>query len=278
MMTIGVVGLGLIGGSFAKAYKQNSGCTVFGYDRDSAAISYALLSETIDDTLSDETVPDCDLIIIALYPQDTIRYMREKAPLFKKDALILDTCGTKRSVCAAGFALAKEYGFLFVGGHPMAGVQFSGIKYSRADLFAGASMVIVPPSFDDAVLFERIKKALSPAGFGKITVSTAEKHDAIIAYTSQLAHVVSNAYVKSERAGVHHGFSAGSYKDMTRVATLNEEMWTQLFLENRENLSQELGGLIAALLKYKDALDNNDAETLRSLLREGRECKERADG
>lgn len=277
-MNIGIIGLGLIGGSFAKAYKQNSSNTVYGFDTDRATVSYARLSETIDEVLTDETICECDILIIALYPDDAVDFLKEKSNLIKKDALVIDTCGTKRSVCRAGFEAAKKNGFVFVGGHPMAGIQFSGIKYSRADLFNGASMIIVPPTYDDIKLFDRIKTALAPAAFAKITVSTSEKHDKIIAYTSQLAHVVSSAYIKSESAEVHNGYSAGSYKDMTRVATLNEDMWTGLFLENAENLSDELGKLINELEKYKKALDENNAQKLHDLLREGRECKERADG
>lgn len=277
-MNVAIIGLGLIGGSFAKAFKQNSNSTVFGYDRDASAISYAKLSETINDVVTEDTLSECDLVIIALYPDDAIEFMNKNAKFFKKDALVIDACGTKQKVCEAGFEIAKENGFVFVGGHPMAGIQFSGIKYSRADLFVGASMIIVPPCNDDIRLFDRIKTALAPVGFGKLTITTAKRHDEIIAYTSQLAHVVSNAYIKSETAGTHHGFSAGSYKDMTRVATLNENMWTQLFMENKENLSRELGNLIGELSKYKKALDENDKDGMMELLREGRECKERADG
>ena len=277
-MNIGIIGLGLIGGSFAKAFKQNSSNMIFGYDSDKSSMSYARLSETVDETLNDENIGECDLIIIALYPDAAISFLNSKAALIKKDALIIDTCGTKRKVCKACFEIAEKYGFIFAGGHPMAGTQFSGIKYSRADLFIGSSMIIVPPSFDDIILLDRIKSALLPAGFGKITLSTAENHDKIIAYTSQLAHVVSNAYIKSKTAEKHHGFSAGSYKDMTRVATLNDDMWSQLFLENRDNLSSEIDCLINSLSEYKKALDANDADTLRRLLRDGTECKQRADG
>ena len=277
-MNVAIIGLGLIGGSFAKAFKQNSNSSVFGYDRDASAISYAKLSETINDVVTEDTLSECDLVIIALYPDDAIEFMNKNAKIFKKDALVIDACGTKQKVCEAGFEIAKENGFVFVGGHPMAGIQFSGIKYSRADLFVGSSMIIVPPCNDDIRLFDRIKTALAPAGFGKLTFTTAKRHDEIIAYTSQLAHVVSNAYIKSETAVTHHGFSAGSYKDMTRVATLNENMWTQLFMENKENLSRELGNLIEELSKYKKALDENDKDGMMELLREGRECKERADG
>lgn len=277
-MNIAVIGLGLIGGSFAKAFKQNSNNTVLGYDTDASAISYAKLSETINDEVSRENLSECELVIIALYPDDTIAFLEKNAKLFKKDAIVIDTCGTKQKVCEAGFEIAKENGFVFVGGHPMAGIQFSGIKYSRADLFVGASMIIVPPCNDDIRLLDRIKTALAPAGFGKLSVTTAKRHDEIIAYTSQLAHVVSSAYIKSETAVAHHGFSAGSYRDMTRVATLNENMWTQLFMENKENLSKEIGKLIYELAKYKKVLDESDKDGMMELLREGRECKERADG
>lgn len=277
-MKIGIVGLGLIGGSFAKAYKKNCDCVVYGYDIDKSAVSYARLAEIIDDTLNDSNISECELIILALYPEKAVEFIKTKSSLIRKDALVIDTCGTKRNVCEQGFRTASENGFVFVGGHPMAGIQFSGIKYSSKDLFENASMVIVPPSFDDIALLERIKKALSPAHFGKITFSTAENHDKIIAYTSQLAHVVSNAYVKSKTATSHHGFSAGSYKDMTRVATLNENMWSELFLENKEFLCSELSMLIDSLCEYKNAIESNDREQLVKLLHEGCMAKLCADG
>ena len=277
-MNVGIVGLGLIGGSIAKAYAKSGEHRVFGFDTDKDTLSYAKLSETILEELTDENLGECDLLIVALYPEDTVAYLKEKAPFIKKSVLVLDTCGTKHMVCEVGFSLAKEHGFTFVGAHPMAGVQFSGIKFSRADLFLGASMIIVPPTFDDIALFARVKDALSPLKLGKITVCSAEHHDKMIAYTSQLAHIVSSAYIKSETAKEHQGYSAGSYRDMTRVATLNEEMWTELFLENRENLLREVETLIGALSDYKDALKDDDRDCLKKLLAEGCECKKRADG
>jgi prephenate dehydrogenase len=190
----------------------------------------------------------------------------------------MDCCGTKRVVCQACFPLAKEYGFTYIGGHPMAGTQYSGYKYARANLYKGAPMVLVPPVFDDIELLSRAKELLAPAGFGRFSVTTAEKHDESIAFTSQLAHVVSNAYIKSPTALGHKGFSAGSYKDMTRVAWLNPPMWTELFLENRENLLAELDTIIASLSAYRDALERRDAETLERLLEEGKRRKEEVDG
>ena len=190
----------------------------------------------------------------------------------------MDCCGIKRAVCAVGFPLAEEYGFTFLGGHPMAGSQFSGYKHARADLYRGAPMVLVPPRFDDIELLSRAKELLAPAGFGRFPVTTAEKHDKSIAFSSQLAHVVSNAYIKSPTALGHKGFSAGSYRDMTRVAWLNPAMWTELFLENRDYLLWELDQIIASLGEYRDALDRRDGAELERLLEEGRRRKEEVDG
>ena len=276
-MTVGICGLGLIGGSMAKAYKE-AGHTVLGYDKNEATLGFAFLDGTIDGELNTDSIKHCELIFIALYPSQTIVYLNEIAPFISSDSIVIDLCGTKQTVCECGFTLAKKHGFTFVGGHPMAGKQFSGFKYARATLFKGAPMVIVPPVYDDINFLNRIKLLLAPAGFARLSVTTAEKHDAMIAFTSQLAHIVSNAYVKSPTAQNHKGFSAGSYKDMTRVAWLNENMWTELFMENKEPLLLELEYIINSLNEYKAAIENNDADTLKALLRDGRIAKEQVDG
>lgn len=276
-MKVGICGLGLIGGSMAKAYKAK-GHTVYGYDKDNNTLGYAMIASIIDGELNEETIKECELILIALYPKAAIEYLELIAPIVKKSTVVIDLCGTKQLVCDTGFSLAKIYGFTFVGGHPMAGTQYSGIKYSKATLFKNAPMVIIPPVYDDISLLNKIKELLLPAEFGKLSVTTAKEHDAMIAFTSQLAHVVSNAYVKSPTAENHKGFSAGSYKDMTRVAWLNENMWTELFLENREALLYEIDNIIASLSEYKTAIENNDAENLKKLLRDGRLAKEKIDG
>ena len=276
-MTVGICGLGLIGGSMAKAYKE-AGHTVLAYDIDSQTLGYAALNGITDGKLAADTIGECELIFIALYPSQTIKYLNEIASYVSHDTVVIDLCGTKLTVCECGFELAKKYGFTFVGGHPMAGKQFSGIKYSKATLFRGAPMVLVPPVYDDIAFLDKIKTLLAPAGFGKLSVTTAEKHDMMIAFTSQLAHIVSNAYVKSPTAQKHRGFSAGSYKDLTRVAWLNENMWTELFIENKEPLLFELEYIINSLNEYKTAIEQDDADTLRSLLRDGRLAKEQVDG
>ena len=276
-MTVGICGLGLIGGSMAKAYKA-SAHTVYGYDKNSASLGYALLDNICDAELNNENISECDLLFIALYPEAAIKYLEEVASLISKKTVVIDLCGTKEGICKCGFSLADKYGFTFVGGHPMAGKQFSGIKYSKETLFKGAPMVIVPHIYDDIAFLDRIKSLLSPAGFGKITVTTAKKHDEMIAFTSQLAHVVSNAYVKSPTAKNHKGFSAGSYKDMTRVAWLNEYMWSELFLENKEPLLFEIDTIINSLSEYRSAIAEDNKEALIELLRDGRIAKEEIDG
>ena len=210
---------------------------------------------------------------------ENTEYLEQIAPFVTNTkTVIMDLCGTKKQICARGFELAAQYCFTFVGGHPMAGKQYSGIKYAKETLFKNAPMVLVPAVYDDIYFLARVKKLLEPAMFGRITVTTAEEHDAMIAFTSQLAHVVSNAYVKSPTAQNHKGFSAGSYKDMTRVAWLNEYMWTELFLENKEPLLFEIDTIIKSLTEYRDAILSDDADTLRGLLRDGRIAKEKVDG
>ena len=276
-MTLGVVGLGLIGGSFAKAYHE-AGETVLGYNRSRSTLDFALLSGDVDAELTRENIGTCDLIIIAVYPEAAAAFLEEMAPYIGKKPVVLDACGTKRKVCSLCFPIAEKYGITYLGGHPMAGTHNSGFKYARANMYHNAPMVIVPPTFDDIELLERVKQLLAPAGFGKITVTTADEHDRMIAFTSQMPHIVSNAFIKSPSAGQHKGFSAGSYKDMTRVAWLNPELWAQLFMENREYVLKELDFYIDSLSKYKDAIASGDSETLGALLDEGRRRKEEVDG
>lgn len=276
-MTVGIVGLGLIGGSFAKAYKKD-GHRVFSYDIDSKILNFSILDGTVDGELNKENINQCELILLCLYPDDVIDYLTDNAKYISKESYVIDCCGTKEKVCDVCFDLAEKYTFTFVGGHPMAGTQYSGYKYSKANLFKGAYMVIVPPMFDDMSFLEKVKELLSPAQFGHFSVITAKEHDKIIAFTSQLAHVVSNAYVKSPSAKIHKGFSAGSYKDLTRVAWLNEDMWAQLCLENKTNVIFELNNIILNLQKYKQALESDNFDDLKFLFKEGKDIKHEIDG
>ena len=271
-LTVGVVGLGLMGGSLAKAYTA-AGHTVLGANRSPATVQLAKLQEVIADELTPDRLKECDIVYLCTMPGSIAKYLRDNADKFGS-ATVIDCGGVKRNICKEGFALAKEHGFLFVGGHPMAGSQKGGYKNSRDNLYKGASMIIVPPVADDITLLEKIKNLVMPAGFGKVTVTTAENHDKMIAYTSQLAHIVSNAYIKSPASAVHHGFSAGSFRDLTRVAYLDPDMWTELFMENRDNVLCELDIVIKSLGEYRAAIAEGNAEELRDLLAEGRRMKE----
>lgn len=276
-MTAGIVGLGLIGGSFAKAYRQK-GHRVLGWNRTGSVTEYAIMSGAIDGELTRDNISSCDIVLVSLYPEATISWLRDMGGYIGSRPIVIDCCGTKRRVCAEAFRIARECDFTFIGGHPMAGTQYSGLKHARANMYERAPMVIVPPSFDDIELLSRVKELLSPAGFGRITVTTAEKHDAMIAFTSQLAHVVSNAYVKSPSALSHKGFSAGSYKDLTRVAWLNAGMWAELFLENSDYLEKELDIIISNLSEYRSAIHDGDKDRLTQLLEDGKRLKEEIDG
>ena len=276
-MTVGIVGLGLIGGSFAKAYHA-AGERVLAQDIDRDVLSFAVISSAVDEELTDETMAECDLILLAVCPAAAVEWLRKNAPKIASHTIVIDCCGTKRTVCAACFPIAAQYGITYLGGHPMAGTQFSSFKYAKADLYHGAPMVLVPPRFDDIELLGRVKDLLTPAGFGSYSVTTAEQHDEMIAFTSQLAHVASNAYIKSPTAKKHKGFSAGSYKDMTRVAWLAPRMWAELFLENRDFLLKEIDCYIEHLSQYKAAMEQNDEEELIRLLDEGKKRKEEVDG
>ena len=254
-MTVGIVGLGLIGGSFAKAYHE-AGHRVLAFDTDQSVFDFAVLSGAVDGLLSEESLSSCDLILIAVYPSAAVDYLRQHGAHIG----------------------AKEYGFTYLGGHPMAGTHNSGFKYATPTMFHNAPMVLVPADHNDIDLLSRVKELLAPAGFGRFSITTAEQHDEMIAFTSQLAHVVSNAYIKSPTAELHKGFSAGSYKDMTRVAWLAPEMWAELFLENKDFLMAELDTLMANLRQYQDAMVHNDLPGLVRLLDEGRKRKEEVDG
>ena len=275
---VGIVGLGLIGGSIARAMARG-GHEVYAFDLNEDIETFAAI-ETTSGTLTDELVPTCEFIVLACYPKACVDWLQEHAPLVSPDAVVIDTGGVKRSICEPCFQIARETGIRFVGCHPMAGTQFSGYAHSRANMFEGAPMVVCPPpevrGVECLALVDRLEGLLAPCGFDKFTVTTPERHDEVIAYTSQLAHVVSNAYVKSPTLALRQGFAAGSYRDLTRVARLNPTMWCELFLDDADNLSREIGTIIDSLAQYKDALDERDGDRLIGLLAEGDRIK-RAD-
>ena len=277
-MIIGIVGLGLIGGSMAKSIKARTAHTVFGADLNDETMMLARMCGAIDAPLTDENLPQCDLILIAIRPAAAIEWVRRHAELISKSTVVVDLCGVKRVVVEGIAPIAEQYGFAYIGGHPMAGKERGGFTSATEDLYVGASMILTPDKRTDMQLLETLKTFFLDIGFAGLTFSDPEEHDRIIAYTSQLAHIASSAYVKSPEAQRRRGFSAGSFRDMTRVARLDEDMWTELFLDDADYLTKELDVLIANLTEFADALKAGDPETLRALLKDGREKKATAGG
>lgn len=277
-MNVGIVGLGLIGGSMAKSIKARTGHTVYGVDLGAETMTMARMCGAIDAPLTDENLGACELILIAIRPQAAIDWVKSHAAAISKSAIVVDLCGVKRSVVAAIAPVAEQYGFAYIGGHPMAGRERGGFTAATDDLYVGASMILTPDKRTDMQLLETLKAFFLDVGFAGLTFSTPEEHDRIIAFTSQLAHIASSAYVKSPEAQRRRGFSAGSFQDMTRVARLDEDMWTELFLADADYLTSELEVLVGHLNEYLDALKNRDAQQLRALLRDGREKKATAGG
>lgn len=278
--TVGIEGLGLIGASFARGFKKRCReVTVLADNRTRATLDKALDEGTVDGVLDKDSIGSVDLLIVALYPEAAVRYLEEMAPLISADTIVTDVCGLKRYICKEGFRLADEYGFTFIGGHPMAGTQFSGYDNSKADMFVNASMILVPdPSKDgNSVLgkLETIKAMLGKLEFGRFVITTPENHDRMIAMTSQMAHLVSSCYVKSPGAEEAEGFTGGSFQDLTRVAYLNAGMWTELFMENQDYLLAEIEAVQKELERYRAAIAASDSEELYKLLDEGSKIKER---
>ena len=276
-MTIGIVGLGLIGGSMAKTFKFRTDYQVLGFDADISTIKRAELIYAIDGVLDNNNLKECDYLFLALYPEASIKYLEENAEHISQKTIVIDCCGIKEAICEKGFEIARNHGFTFVGGHPMAGTQFSGFTHASHTLFSGASMVLCPEFNNDIAFMAKLRDLFLELGFKSVTFTSAEKHDETIAFTSQLAHIVSNAYVKSPTAKVHKGLSAGSYKDLTRVAHLNPKMWADLFSKNKKHLIFEIDNIINELSKYKDAIENDDIPLLEQLLKEGSDKKDEID-
>ena len=277
MKTVVIAGLGLIGGSMAKAFKAHTSWRVLGWNRTRAVAEQALAEGAIDGIADESDIAACDLLIPVLYPRSTIAFLRSSIPLMKQGAVIVDLVGVKTAVIDAVEPLALEYGLRYTGGHPMAGLAKGGFQRSFADLYKGANMILVPTAATAEGDLEELGALFQSLGFGRIKVCDKKTHDRMIAHTSQLAHVVSNAYVKSPVSAHYVGYTGGSYKDMTRIACLNEMIWKELFLYNREALLLETDALIANITEVRDALQDRDEQRLEELLRQGRLCKEEID-
>ena len=275
--TVIVAGLGLIGGSMAKAIKKNTGCRVLGINRTRAVAERALAEGAIDAIAEEADLADCDLLIPAMPPAATEAWLLETIPKLRPGTLAVDLVGVKSRIVASVAPAAKRHGVRFTGGHPMQGLAHAGYDRSFAELYDGASMILVPTEATMPGDLELLGAFFLRAGFGRITVAGAEQQDRMIAHTSQLAHIVSNSYVKSPVSASYVGFTGGSYKDMTRIACLDETIWKELFIWNRDALLPEIDGLIGGMTQLRNAIEAEDYDALERLLREGRLAKERID-
>ncbi len=277
LLKIALFGLGLIGGSLGRAVIKNTDYSVYGKDVDSEAVLKARMLNAITDELTDELLGKCDLIVLSVNPRIAIKLLEEICPKLKKGATVTDCCGNKRGIVNKMEELHEKYPDIgFIGAHPMAGREFSGIQHSTAKLFEH-SYVILTPVHSGIKDFEKVKGFFVAAGCEGTVLASAEEHDEMISYTSQLAHVVSSAYVKNPLSVKHAGYSAGSFRDLTRVAKLNPDMWTELFIDNSDELAPRIGEIIENLKEYKTAIENKDAVTLRKLLESGVEAKAAAE-
>ncbi len=270
-MKIGIVGLGLIGGSILKAIKARTNHLCYGYNRSKNTLIQA--QAFLDGVLDTITIQDMDVIFLCVAPTVAVNYLKDNIDYIKRGTIVIDVCGVKEYIIKSVEDLCLEKGINFIGGHPMAGKEVSGFDNSSAEMFDNANFIITPTkkSNQNAILI--VEELLLSIGFANVIKATSQKHDKIIAYTSQLAHLVSNAYIKSPTLAYYRGFSGGSFEDLTRVARLDSKIWTELFLLNKENLLYELDILLSNLLAYKDALNDNDEERLSKLLEQGNQLK-----
>ena len=272
-MNIVVAGLGIIGGSYCKAIKKYTKHTVIGINRSPKPLQQALECGAIDEISNEQSLKMADMLILGQYPAAAVDYVKTYGHLIKKGCLVTDTAGIKQAICPQMQALSKQHGFVFIGSHPMAGKEKNGFSASDPDLFQGASFIVVPLSASRKDTSTLCRFALN-IGFGGIRITTPEEHDRMIAFTSQLPHVLACAYVMSPQCKNHQGFSAGSYRDVSRVANINAPLWAELFLENRQPLTQELDLLIDNICAIKNAIEAEDGPALTALLQKGKDVKE----
>lgn len=266
------MGLGLIGGSIAKAIKQNTSHRVLGMDIDQDVLLDACSCGAIDGKASPSDLEQADLVYLSIYPEDILKFVKQYGARLKAGCVLTDACGIKGEICAAMEELSQGAAYEFVAGHPMAGKEQSGFAASDPSIFVGASYILVPgkASPESVNVVETLARQM---GFGQVVYVTPLEHDRNIAYTSQVPHVLACAYVLSPRCREHQGFSAGSYRDVSRVANINDALWTRLFLDNRECLVEELDQLLQNLGKFRDAVAQGDEAELRRLLKTAAQIK-----
>lgn len=272
-MNIVISGLGIIGGSYAKAIKKYTDHKVIGINRSEKPLKDALACGAIDEIGTAQSLTKADIIILGTFPEAAVSFVRDNAELIPKSCIVTDTSGIKTEICTELKELSQKYGFKFVGGHPMAGKEKNGFGASDADLFVGASYICVPCGADDKDV-EVIVSLMKGLGFGTIKFSNPQEHDRMIAFTSQLPHALSCSYVLSPSCIKHKGFSGGSYHDMSRVANINVPLWTELFAENKQPLVEELDIFIENVTRLRNAVADGDSGAVSAILEKARKTKE----
>lgn len=275
--TILIAGLGLMGGSMALALQEATPAKIVGLDNNPETLMQALKRHAIDEVCTSELIAEADMLILALAPRTAVAVLGELAPQMKKGAIVTDLCGVKRYIVEECTPICEQYGLTFVGAHPMAGKEKNGFAQADAALFDGASFIITPAEDVSSETMDAMHKLAKAIGCTRFTVTTPEEHDRMIAFTSQLPHVLAGAYVQSPCSARHEGFSAGSYRDVSRVATVDETLWSELFLLNADLLDNELEHLIVRLEAMRQAIENQDEKHLARMIKEGRLCKQLAD-
>jgi len=271
-MNIGIVGLGLIGGSYAKSLKK-FGYTIYGIDIDQESLDYALKHNIIDFGNSDplNILNKLDIVFICLYPNETIRFVHKYINKFKRGAIISDVVGIKRQIINA-FEIYKDDDIEFVYTHPIAGRETSGIRYSDEAIFHNANFVITPTKHNTSEALNIITVLAKQMGFASVTQLDDVSHDDIIAFTSQLTHAIALSLVNSDNDKYDTSLFIGdSYKDLTRIAKINDELWSELFLKNSYNLLKHITKFEKELTSLKQALKEKDSDSLRKFMRSATE-------
>lgn len=272
-MNILICGLGLIGASLAKTLKKNTNHTVLGWNRTESVTEKALRDGVIDKTGDiDSLMAEADITFVNFYPEAIVPFILEHKNSFKKDSVVTDSCGIKAKICRA---MEKEkLDFYFIGSHPMAGREVGGYDNSLDNLYDNASFIVTPVDGTPRNKVDALVGLAESMGFARTVVTTPEHHDEMIAFTSQIAHVLACSYVLSPLAPSHAGYSAGSYRDVSRVARINADMWADLFIDNKEALVREIDDLVSNLMQFKYNIVNEDSPALKDLMNRANKIKE----
>lgn len=278
-MNICIIGLGLVGGTYALVLRENPKINkITAIDIDQEAINKALELGIIDNggTDSKDFLPEADLVIISLYPKLILDFIKDNLDNFKKGAIITDAAGVKKSIMDEVNKIPLEADFIF--GHPMAGREKIGLQYADKNIFKNANYILTPNEKNKSENIATLKEIIYSMGFKNVSEITADAHDEIISFTSQLTHAIAVALVNSDNMKFDtNRFVGDSYRDLTRIAKINSKLWSELFLENKENLIHKIDAFQEKMEYIKNALLNDDADALEKEFQESTKRRELID-